>query len=93
MNLEQEASKGDRFAELKEPFDEILNGMRASITAQMDKVPLTQVDMHSKLILTHQLLNGIERHIKTVIDTGKMASFQIKQLQEAEERKKFFGIL
>ena len=82
MTPEEEVSKGARYQELKEHFDEILGNMKESISNQMDAVPMTQVDMHSKLILTKQLLGAIDKHINTVIDTGKLAAFQLDRSRE-----------
>lgn len=88
MNTAEEITRGGRFAEYAEVFAEVMDGMRDSIGRQMDCVPMTQTEMHSKLILTRQLLNSIDKYVQTVIDTGKMAEFQLAQ----EEKKRNFRL-
>ena len=90
MNISEELSKAGRYNECKEIIAEIISSIKDGINAQMDKVPMVQTEMHTKLILSRQLLNQFDKHIQTVIDTGKMAEFSLAQ-EEEKKRFKMFG--
>ena len=90
MNLEEEISKGNKYKEYREVFDEIMDAMKESINTQMDKVPMVNTEMHTRLILTRQLLNSIDKHVQQVILTGKMAEKQLSDEIRQEEQRKWW---
>lgn len=85
---EEEISRAARWSGYKEEHKELFNAIRDGINAQMDKAPLVQTEMHTKLILTRQLLNNLEKYVENIIQTGKLAQFQIDQ----EEKRKFWQL-
>ena len=54
---------------LKEAFQTI----EAAIVERMKRADVGDAKQHQDLIVTLQLLGKVKQHIKTVIDTGKMA--------------------
>ncbi len=66
-------------------FKEASQAVRDGIISQMTKVPIKDADMHTKLVLTLQLWEALERHIRNIATTGKIEQFQIEQ--EAKQSK------
>ncbi len=66
-------------------FKEASRAVRDGIISQMTKVPIKDADMHTKLVLTLQLWEALERHIRNIATTGKIEQFQIEQ--EAKQSK------
>ena len=66
-------------------FKEASQAVRDGIIAQMTKVPIKDAEMHTKLVLTLQLWEALERHIRNIATTGKIEQFQIEQ--EAKQSK------
>lgn len=64
---------------LKEAFD----GVRESLQRQREEVKLRDTEMHTLLILAEQNLSNLERYLRGVIETGKMADFTLRQQQKA----------
>ena len=56
----------------KEAFDKVEDG----IVNAMKTAPMGDEKTHNRLVIALQLLNQIEKHIKTVAETGKMAEIQ-----------------
>ena len=81
---EAEIAKAARFSAFQEEFKEVFGNIRRGLDNQMDTIPMVNVEMHSKLILTRQLLNNLEKYVQTTIDTGKLAEFYVQQQEQKQ---------
>lgn len=70
-----------------EIFREARNAIKGGIHEQMSRVPMADERMHTRLILALQLWESFERYFDNVLESGKLAEFQIEQ----EKRKGFFS--
>jgi hypothetical protein len=61
------------------------------IERQMRAVPMANQEMHSRLILTLQCWDGLEKYLEQIKQTGEIAQFTIKQEEERRARFKLFG--
>lgn len=93
MTPEQEVIRGGRAREIldSELFIEAKRQIRAGIEGQMAKVAIADEKMHTRLILTLQLWNALERYFETARETGDLAAFQIQQDEERKKRFSFPG--
>jgi hypothetical protein len=90
MSLENEIIDAGHAKEVLESkvFIDARNHIRDGITAQMASCPLHEQTMHTRLITTLQLWNALEAYLNQIVETGKMAEFQVAQ----EEKKKFWQL-
>ena len=86
MNIEEELSKADNAKQILESdiFKEMRENVRGGIISQIERCPIADEKMQSKLVMTLQLWGVLEKYFDTVIDTGKLAEFQLAQ----EEKKR-----
>ena len=91
-NLHQEASDGARAEALlrNETFQKALADVRQGIIAAWEKAPVRDHEGQQQLKLMLKLLNDVEANIKTVVQTGQLASLQISQEAEKESRIRKF---
>lgn len=61
------------------------------IERQMRAVPMANQEMHSRLILTLQCWDSLEKYLEQIKQTGEIAQFTIKQEEERRARFKLFG--
>lgn len=62
------------------------------IEKQMRAVPMANQEMHSRLILTLQCWDALEKYLEQIKQTGEIAQFQVKQEEERRSRfKLMFG--
>lgn len=59
---------------IREAFDKTRQG----IIDSMSSSPLGDEKTHNRLVIAMQLLNQVERCIRTVAETGKLAAIQVK---------------
>lgn len=74
-------------------FKEAFHAVRDSIIRQMGEVRLTDRDNQTRLIETLQILNALERHLRTAMQNGKAADFEMERqtlLQKAGARVRAF---
>lgn len=71
-------------------FKDAAQSVRDGIIAQMSKVAIKDVEMHSKLIITLQLWAALEKHIQNIATTGKMVQFQIDQEEKQSKILEMF---
>jgi hypothetical protein len=72
-------------------FVEAKKAILDGIHAQMRAVPLADDKMHTRLILTMQLWDTLEKYLENIKQTGEIAEFQIRQEEERKRRFKMFG--
>lgn len=80
MNLVEEQQKGHN-AELllNNPiFQEAIGKVKESIINSMSESAFGDEKTHNRLVIALQMLSQIEKQIKNVITTGKMAAIQAK---------------
>lgn len=81
MGNTDEISRGIRAKQLieNELFQEAFKAAEQSIMHQMDRVPIKDAEMHTRLILAKQMLVAVQQYLETVIDTGDMAEINVRQ--------------
>ena len=77
-NQLSEIKRGERASEVLENplFKEAVTKVREGIIQSMAQSPLGDSETHNRLVIAMQLLNQIEKSLKDVISTGKMAAIQ-----------------
>ena len=58
-------------------FQESMTKVRDGIIATMAQSALGDSETHNRLVIAMQLLNQIEKQLKDVMNTGKMARIQV----------------
>ena len=58
-------------------FQESMTKVRDGIIATMSQSALGDSETHNRLVIAMQLLNQIEKQLKDVMNTGKMARIQV----------------
>jgi len=86
----EEVKRADRAEEvLNNPlFIEAVAKVRDGIIASMASSPLGDESTHNRLVIALQLLSQIEKQLKDVVQTGKMAKLQV--VTPIERIKKVF---
>lgn len=81
QQLEQEVIDGNEAKRVLDSsaFKQAWIAAEFSILSQMADVKMRDTEMHTRLILALQVLNGVRRHIETVLETGQMADVQLKE--------------
>lgn len=81
MDNTDEISRGRRAKQLveNELFQEAFAAAQDSILHQMDKVPIKDAEMHTRLILAKQMLGAVKQYLEAVINTGEMADISLNQ--------------
>lgn len=59
-------------------FRESFDTVRSGITSAMVNSGLGDEKTHNRLVIALQLLDQLEKNIKTVMETGELAKFQVK---------------
>lgn len=87
-SLQQEVSDGGRAEALlkNETFQKAFSEVRQAIIAAWEKAPIRDTEGQQQLKLMLKLLKDLEANIKTVVQTGQLASLQISQGAEKESR-------
>lgn len=75
-NQLSEIKRGERAAEVlsNELYKEAIEKVRTGIVSSMATSPLGDAETHNRLVIALQLLNQIEKQLKDVMATGKMAA-------------------
>ena len=81
MEIQDEVVKGgDAERLLENPiFKDSFVTVRENIVNSMARSPLGDTQTHHNLVIALQVLDQIEKALKDVINTGKMAELQIKE--------------
>jgi hypothetical protein len=91
MTEKEEISRGVEAERiLNHPLvQEFFNKARNGIVDSMSSSPLGDDKTHNRLVIALQVLNQLEKSFKDVINTGKMASIQVKEASMMDKVKKF----
>lgn len=87
MEQLSEIKRGERANEVLENplFKEAITKVREGIINSMAISALGDAETHNRLVIAMQLLNQIEKSLKDVVVTGKMAAIQ------TSDKRKLFG--
>jgi hypothetical protein len=87
MEQLSEIKRGERANEVLENplFKEAITKVREGIINSMSISALGDAETHNRLVIAMQLLNQIEKSLKDVVVTGKMAAIQ------TSDKRKLFG--
>lgn len=78
MTREEEVIRGgDARRILESPmYQEAVETVRNGIVSAMERAPMGDDKTHNRLVIALQLLTQINRHLETVMQTGKMADME-----------------
>ena len=87
MEQLSEIKRGERANEVLENplFKEAITKVREGIINSMAISALGDAETHNRLVIAMQLLNQIEKGLKDVVTTGKLAAIQ------TTDKRKLFG--
>ena len=72
-------------------FLEAKKHVREGIDRQMRAVPLSDQNMHTRLIVALQVWDQLEKYLEQIKQTGEIRQFQITQEEERKKRFSLFG--
>jgi hypothetical protein len=81
MNQLDEIKRGREAEQLMNNpmFKEAVESVKAGIIDAMEASGITDEKGHNKLVIALQTLEQIKKHIKTTMETGKMAQIQVER--------------
>ena len=90
MDLETEARRGQEAAQLLEHplLREAFDTQRERIQREWQESPARDTEGRERLWLMLKLLGAVEGHLKTVMETGKLATLEIERKKTLMERAK-----
>lgn len=93
MAADEEIIRGGQAAQVLDApiFVEAKKAVLDGIHEQMKRVPMADQTMHTRLILTLQCWDTLEKYLAQIKQTGEIAKFQVKQEEERRARFKLFG--
>lgn len=74
-------------------FNDALATLEAEYIAAWKVTPLRDTEGRERVWQAVQIVGKIKDHIGAVLNDGKLAAAQLRELAETAERKKRFGIL
>jgi hypothetical protein len=93
--LDQAAAKARRAQELldDELLSEAFNGLEYTYTAAWRATTIDDFGAREKLFLAINIVGKVRDHLTAIVTNGKLAQAELKELMQAAERRKRFGIL
>ncbi len=93
--LSQAAGKAVRAQRLLEDelLTEAFKGLEDSYTAAWRATTVDQIDAREKLFLAINIVGKVRDHLTGIVNNGKLAAAELKQLAETAERRKRFGAI
>jgi hypothetical protein len=93
--LNQAAAKAVRAQNLLEHelLSEAFKGLEEAYTAAWRSTTIDDVSGREKLFLAINVVGKVRDHLTAIVNNGKLAQAELKQLAETAERKKRFGII
>ncbi len=81
MTLQNEVKEGEEAERLlnNPVYQKSIEKVRTGLINAMSDSPMGDEKTHNRLVIALQLLSQIEKNIKTVAETGKLAKIQINQ--------------
>lgn len=72
---------------------EAFTSLEGAYTAAWRSTTIDDVSGREKLFLAINVVGKVRDHLQGVVNNGKLAAAELKQLAETAERKKRFGII
>jgi len=93
--LSRAAAKGNRARNLldNDLLTEAFKGLEDSYTAAWRATTIDDVSAREKLFLAINIVGKVRDHLTAVVNNGKLAAAELKELSQVAERKKRFGIV
>ncbi len=88
LNPEDEARRGDLAKSVLENpvFVEACNQLDAELRLMRERVPMSDQDMHTRIILAEQMQAKILDHLRAVMMSGDAARLQLRERRSWNER-------
>jgi len=92
--LSKAAAKGNRARNLldNDLLTEAFKGLEDSYTAAWRATTIDDISGREKLFLAINIVGKVRDHLTAVVNNGKLAAAELKELAQVAERKKRFGI-
>ena len=93
--LDQAAAKAVRAQELldNELLTEAFRGLEDSYTAAWRATRIEDVAAREKLFLAINVVGKVRDHLSGILNNGKLAQAELKELAQMAERRRRFGIV
>ena len=89
---EQELSRSSQVKQLLENklFKEAFNSLKKIYSeALLDKTGAKEGDTREKLWIAYNVVGKVEQHLKSILETGKLAEKQLEIFRKNQQEKKF----
>ena len=88
LQLRQELDRASRAQALlnDELLREAIDTLRARISDDLFSSPVRDSEGRERLWLMHRLLASVEGHLKTLVETGKMANLQLERKRSLKDK-------
>lgn len=93
MELLDEIKRGEEAQRLMDHpiFKEAMQKVESGILDAMKESGLGDESTHNKLVISLQIMEQIKRHMKTTMETGKLARIQFEKENTLQKLKKAAG--
>ncbi len=89
---EEEVSRSNQAKQILENklFQESIDELKKIYSeALLDKTGAKESDTREKLWIAYNVVSKVEQHLKTILETGKLAEKQLEIFRKTEKEKKF----
>jgi hypothetical protein len=95
IKLDQAVAKGARAEALldNELLSEAFADLESSYTSAWRATAIDDVTAREKLFLAINIVGKVRDHLAAIVTNGKLAQAELKEIAQAAERRKRFGIL
>jgi hypothetical protein len=95
IQLDQGVAKGARAEALldNELLSEAFADLESSYTSAWRTTAIDDVTAREKLFLAINIVGKVRDHLAAIVTNGKLAQAELKEIAQAAERRKRFGIL
>lgn len=93
--LDQAVAKAIRVRDLldNELLREAFDALEETYTAAWRATTIDDVSAREKLFLAINIVGKVRDHLTAIVTNGKLAQAELKELAQAAERRKRFGVL
>lgn len=93
INDMDEVRRGEEARQILENpmYIDALQSVRNGLISSMSQSPMGDEKTHNRLVIALQLLNQIEKSLRTHMETGKMAAIQLDEKFGQKLRRVAFG--
>lgn len=72
---------------------EAFNGLEEAYTLAWRQSSIEDVSAREKLFLAINIVGKVRNHLTAIVNNGKLAQAELKQLAETAERRRLFGLI